>query len=146
MSLFNFSFPRPSLLSFRTFLPSFLTLPFQKGKVRKEGRKVVTVFLTLPFWKGKVRKEGRKVWKTEERKVKQRHKYSFFDFSSSSSPSNHQLLSIPYAFIYKLMPLLHAVYDFWHIGIPYPMKQFESIVSIVKAVCKLPTIKWKVNI
>ena len=74
MSLFNFSFPRPSLLSFRTFLPSFLTLPFQKGKVRKEGRKVVTVFLTLPFWKGKVRKEGRKVRKTEGRKVKQRHK------------------------------------------------------------------------
>ena len=77
MSLFNFSFPRPSLLSFRTFLPSFLTLPFQKGKVRKEGRKVVTVFLTLPFWKGKVRKEGRKVRKTEGRKVKQRHKYMF---------------------------------------------------------------------
>ena len=79
MSLFNFSFPRPSLLSFRTFLPSFLTLPFQKGKVRKEGRKVVTVFLTLPFWKGKVRKEGRKVRKTEGRKVKQRHKICFSD-------------------------------------------------------------------
>ena len=77
VSLFNFSFPRPSLLSFRTFLPSFLTLPFQKGKVRKEGRKVVTVFLTLPFWKGKVRKEGRKVRKTEGRKVKQRHKAIF---------------------------------------------------------------------
>ena len=91
MSLFNFSFPRPSLLSFRTFLPSFLTLPFQKGKVRKEGRKVVTVFLTLPFWKGKVRKEGRKVRKTEERKVKQRHKDTITDGRSKSEKQKSKI-------------------------------------------------------
>ena len=48
---------------FRTFLPSFLTLPFQKGKVRKTVTTFLPSFLTLPFWKGKVRKEGRKVRK-----------------------------------------------------------------------------------
>ena len=52
---------------FRTFLPSFLTLPFQKGKVRK----TVTTYLTLPFQKGRVRKT------VTARKVKQRHKTAF---------------------------------------------------------------------
>ena len=48
VSLFNFSF-----LGF----PIFLTLPFQKGKVRK----TVTTFLSLPFQKGRVRKTVTKV-------------------------------------------------------------------------------------
>ena len=57
-SLFNFSF-----LGF----PTFLTLPLQKGRVRK----TVTTFLTLPFQKGRVRKT------VTARKVKQRHKTAF---------------------------------------------------------------------
>ena len=58
VSLFNFSF-----LGF----PTFLTLPFQKGRVRK----TITTFLTLPFQKGRVRKT------VTARKVKQRHKTAF---------------------------------------------------------------------